>query len=111
MPDNDRRSVKKLTKEEEEEEAEEGLVPEQRQELEKQEEEEQEEEMTEERLQSLLLDLQLEGGLEDEEMTEEGVKAVLERVRRSEKDLCSLAGWTSGEAESAGGRAPSQEGR
>ncbi|XP_075896522.1 ankyrin-3-like isoform X4 [Nelusetta ayraudi] len=114
-PDNDRRSVKKLTKEEEgKEEVEEGSGPEQRQEVgeqEEKEEEEEEEEMTEERLQSLLQDLQLEGGLEDEEMTEEGVKAVLERVRRAEKDLCSLAGWTSGrEAESAGGGAPSQEG-
>lgn len=105
-PDNDRRSVKKLTKEEGE--VEEGSAPEQKQEV----EDEEEEEMTEERLQSLLQDLQQEGGLEEEEMTEEGVKAVLERVRRAEKDMCSFSGWMSGgEAESAGGRAPSQEGR
>lgn len=110
-PDNDRRSVKKMTKVEGE--VQEGSVPDQEQEKEE-EEEEAEEEMTEERLQSLLQDLQQEGDLEEEEqeMTEEGVKAVLERVRRAEKDVCSLAGWTSaGGAESAGGRAPFQQGR
>lgn len=108
-PDNDRRSVKKLTNKEEEGRITEGSAPEQEKEVE---EEEEEEEMTEERLQSLLQDLQQEGGLEEEEMTEEGVKAVLEQVRRAEKDVCSLAGWTSGgEAESARGGLPSQEGR
>lgn len=108
-PDNDRRSVKKLTKEVDVK-VKESLVPEQEQEV-----EEEEEEMTEERLQRLLQDLQQEGDPEEEEeeeeMTEEGVKAVLERVRQAEKDLCSLAGSASGEAESAGGRAPVQKGR
>lgn len=63
-------------------------------------EEEVEEEMTQERLQSLLQDINLEGGLEDMEMTEEGVKAILEQVRQAEKDLCSVAGWKS---ETSGG--------
>lgn len=63
-------------------------------------EEEEEEEMTQERLQSLLQDINLEGGLEDVEMTEEGVKAILEQVRQAEKDLCSVAGWKS---ETSGG--------
>lgn len=66
----------------------------------RQEEEEEEEEMTQERLQSLLQDINLEGGLEDVEMTEEGVKAILEQVRQAEKDLCSVAGWKS---ETSGG--------
>lgn len=59
------------------------------------EEEGEEEEMTQERLQSLLQDINLEGGLEEVEMTEEGVKAILEQVRQAEKDLCSVAGWKS----------------
>ncbi|XP_036936160.1 ankyrin-3 isoform X40 [Acanthopagrus latus] len=58
-------------------------------------EEEEEEEMTQERLQSLLEDITLEGGLEDVEMTEEGVKAILEQVRQAEKDMCSVPGWSS----------------
>lgn len=66
----------------------------------RQEEEEEEEEMTQERLQSLLQDINLEGGLEDVEMTEEGVKAILDQVRQAEKDLCSVAGWKS---ETSGG--------
>lgn len=57
--------------------------------------EEEEEEMTQERLKSLLEDINLEGGLEDVEMTEEGVKAILEQVRQAEKDVCSVAGWRS----------------
>lgn len=60
-----------------------------------QEEEEEEEEMTQERLQSLLEDINLEGGLDDVEMTEEGVKAILEQVRQAEKDVCSVPGWRS----------------
>ncbi|XP_070846103.1 ankyrin-3-like isoform X27 [Chaetodon trifascialis] len=67
-------------------------------------EKEEEEEMTQERLQSLLEDINLEGGLEDVEMTEEGVKAILEQVRQAEKDMCSVPGWrneTSGAIESA----------
>lgn len=61
----------------------------------RQEEEAEEEEMTQERLQSLLEDINLEGGLEDMEMTEEGVKAILEQVRQAEKDVCSVPGWRS----------------
>ncbi|XP_030255736.1 ankyrin-3-like isoform X21 [Sparus aurata] len=61
----------------------------------RQEEEEEEEEMTQEKLQSLLEDITLEGGLEDVEMTEEGVKAILEQVRQAEKDMCSVPGWSS----------------
>ncbi len=79
-------------------------------------EEEEEEEMTQERLQSLLEDINLEGGLEDVEMTEEGVRAILEQVRQAEKDVCSVPGWrseTSGAtAESAAvGQSPAEEGR
>ncbi|XP_051274542.1 ankyrin-3 isoform X14 [Dicentrarchus labrax] len=58
-------------------------------------EEEEEEEMTQERLQSLLEDINLEGGLEDMEITEEGVRAILEQVRQAEKDMCSVPGWRS----------------
>ncbi|XP_024140588.1 ankyrin-3 isoform X9 [Oryzias melastigma] len=58
------------------------------------EEEEEEEEMTQDRLRSLLQDIQLEGGVEEEEMTEEKVHAILEQVRQAEKDLSSVAGWT-----------------
>nr|XP_046232773.1 ankyrin-3-like isoform X6 [Scatophagus argus] len=61
----------------------------------RQEEEAEEEEMTRERLQSLLEDINLEGGLEDVEMTEEGVKAILEQVQQAEKDVCSVPGWRS----------------
>ncbi|XP_061763601.1 LOW QUALITY PROTEIN: ankyrin-3-like [Nerophis ophidion] len=57
--------------------------------------EEEEEEMTEERLRSLLEDIQMEeDGLEDEEMTEEKLHAILQRVRQAEKDLSSLPGWS-----------------
>ncbi|XP_040922780.1 ankyrin-3-like isoform X2 [Toxotes jaculatrix] len=61
----------------------------------RQEEEEEEEEMTQERLQSLLEDIKLEGGLEDVEMTEERVNAILEQVRQAEKVMCSVPGWRS----------------
>ncbi|KAG8008768.1 Ankyrin-3, partial [Nibea albiflora] len=61
---------------------------------------EDDEEMTQERLQSLLEDINLEGGLEDMEMTEEGVMAILEQVRQAEKDVCSVPGWRS---ETSGG--------
>ncbi|RVE59852.1 hypothetical protein OJAV_G00193050 [Oryzias javanicus] len=60
----------------------------------KEEDEEEEEEMTQDRLRSLLQDIQLEGGVEEEEMTEEKVHAILEQVRQAEKDLSSVAGWT-----------------
>ncbi|XP_071319831.1 ankyrin-3 isoform X16 [Trachinotus anak] len=59
------------------------------------EEEEEEEEMTQERLQSLLEDIKLEGDLEDEDMTEERVNAILEQVRQAEKVMCSVPGWRS----------------
>ncbi|XP_034050589.1 ankyrin-3-like isoform X3 [Thalassophryne amazonica] len=56
-------------------------------------EDEEEEEMTQERLQSLLEDIQQEGGLDDEEITEERVKAILQQVQQAEKDVCSVPGW------------------
>ncbi|XP_070707513.1 ankyrin-3-like [Pempheris klunzingeri] len=59
------------------------------------EEEEDEEEMTQERLQSLLEDINREGGLEGEEMTEERVNEILEQVRQAERDVCSVPGWKS----------------
>lgn len=58
-------------------------------------EEEEEEEMTQERLQSLLEDINREGGLEGEEMTEERMNEILEQVRQAEKDVCSVPGWRS----------------
>lgn len=78
--------------------------------------EEEEEEMTQERLKSLLEDINLEGGLEDVEMTEEGVKAILEQVRQAEKDVCSVAGWRSETSSvvvesAAPGTSPTVEGR
>lgn len=125
-PDNDRRAVEKSRKgtEEQGEVLQEQLKAE-RDSHQKQDagfgngrqEEEEEEEMTQEKLQSLLEDINLEGGLEDVEMTEEGVKAILEQVRQAEKDLCSVPGWRSetsaGVAESAApGHSPdAEEGR
>lgn len=71
--------------------------------------------MTQERLQSLLEDIKLEGGLDDVEMTEEGVRAILEQVRQAEKDVCSVPGWrseTSGLVQATGpSRPPAEEGR
>lgn len=63
--------------------------------------EEEEGEMTEEKLKSLLGDINLEEGLEDEEMTEERVQQILSQVQQAEKDLSSLAGWP-GEQSGAG---------
>lgn len=80
----------------------------------RQEEEEEEEEMTQERLKSLLEDINLEGGLEDVEMTEEGVKAILEQVRQAETDLCSVPGWrseTSGTSAAPGLSPGAEDGR
>ncbi|XP_056905049.1 ankyrin-3-like isoform X26 [Takifugu flavidus] len=70
--------------------------------------EEEEEEMTQERLQSLLEDIKLEGGLDDVEMTEEGVRAILEQVRQAEKDVCSVPGWRSETSSLAQATGPSQ---
>ncbi|XP_056152691.1 ankyrin-3-like, partial [Lampris incognitus] len=61
---------------------------------------EEEEEMTQERLRTLLEDIRLEEGSEDEEMTEERVNAILNQVLQAEKDMCSVPGWRS---ETAGG--------
>uniref|UniRef100_A0AAX7W0N7 Ankyrin 3 n=1 Tax=Astatotilapia calliptera TaxID=8154 RepID=A0AAX7W0N7_ASTCA len=58
-------------------------------------EEEEEEEMTQERLQSLLEDLKLEEGMEEEEVSEELVNAILEQVRKAEKDIYSVPGRSS----------------
>lgn len=84
--------------------------------LQQEDEEEEEEEMTQERLQSLLEDIKLEGGLDDLEMTEEGVKAILEQVRQAEKDVCSVPGWRSetpgAVVQATGpGQTPAEEGR
>lgn len=57
--------------------------------------EEEEEEMTQERLQSLLEDIKLEEGMEDEEVSEELVNAILEQVRKAEKDIYSVPGRSS----------------
>ncbi|XP_056651836.1 ankyrin-3 isoform X11 [Monodelphis domestica] len=52
-----------------------------------------EEEMTEEKLKSLLEDVQLEEGMESEEMTEEKVQALLRGVEQVEREMYSIAGW------------------
>ncbi|XP_041512380.1 ankyrin-3 isoform X8 [Microtus oregoni] len=51
------------------------------------------EEMVDEKLKSLFEDIQLEEGVESEEMTEEKVQAILNRVERAELAMSSLAGW------------------
>lgn len=82
--------------------------------LQQEDEEEEEEEMSQERLRSLLEDIKLEGGLDDVEMTEEGVRAILEQVRQAEKDVCSVPGWrsqTSGTVAQATGPGPAEGGR
>lgn len=108
-PDNDRRVVEKFRKGTEE------LAEGHHGNGLQQPEEEEEEEMTQERLRSLLEDIKLEGGLEDVEMTEEGVKAILEQVLQAEKDVCSVPGWrseTSVVAQATGaGQTPAEEGR
>lgn len=105
-PDNDRRAVEKSGKGIEELQAGQDVALERNQKEDaasdigqgngRQEEEgEEEEEMTQERLQSLLEDIKLEGGFEDVEMTEERVNAILEQVRQAEKVVCSVSGWRS----------------
>ncbi|XP_051042831.1 ankyrin-3 isoform X3 [Phodopus roborovskii] len=51
------------------------------------------EETAEGKLKSLFEDIQLEEGVESEEMTEEKVQAILNRVQRAELAMSSLAGW------------------
>ncbi|KAL6049343.1 hypothetical protein STEG23_029252, partial [Scotinomys teguina] len=51
------------------------------------------EEMAEEKLKSRFEDIQLEEGVESEELTEEKVQAILNRVQRAELAMSSLAGW------------------
>ncbi|CAO2608361.1 Ank3 [Lemmus lemmus] len=51
------------------------------------------EEMMDEKLKSLFEDIQLEEGVESEEMTEEKVQAILNRVEQAELAMSSLAGW------------------
>lgn len=51
------------------------------------------EEMAEEKLKFLFEDIQLEEGVESEEMTEEKVQDILNRVQRAELAMSSLAGW------------------
>ncbi|XP_068610298.1 ankyrin-3-like [Brachionichthys hirsutus] len=76
---------------------------------EEEEEEEEGEEMTQERLRSLLEDIKLEGGLEDVEMSEEAVKAILEQVQQAEKDICSVPGWSGETSGAAPGVSPQPE--
>ena len=104
-PDNDRRAIEKSGKGTEEPKAGQDVASERAQKDDAtsdfgqgnggREEEEEEEEMTQERLQSLLEDIKLEGGLEDMEITEESVNAILEQVRQAERVMCSVSGWRS----------------
>lgn len=55
-------------------------------------------EVTEEMLKSLLEEVKMEGGSEEEEgeeMTEARVQEILSQVKQAEKDMCSLPGWHS----------------
>eukprot|EP00063_Salmo_salar_P035554 XP_014010389.1 PREDICTED: ankyrin-3-like isoform X6 [Salmo salar] len=56
-----------------------------------------EDEKTEDKLKSLLEDIHLEEGSEeeDEEMTEARVQEIVSQVQQAEKDVCSLPGWHS----------------
>uniref|UniRef100_A0A8C7KKA1 Ankyrin 3 n=1 Tax=Oncorhynchus kisutch TaxID=8019 RepID=A0A8C7KKA1_ONCKI len=56
-----------------------------------------EDEKTEDKFKSLLEDIHLEEGSEeeDEEMTEARVQEILSQVQQAEKDVCSLPGWHS----------------
>ncbi|XP_039727813.1 ankyrin-3 isoform X11 [Pteropus medius] len=62
------------------------------------------EDLMEEKLKSLFEDIQLEEGVESEEMTEEKVQAILKRVQQAELEMSSITGWqnetTSGNLES-----------
>ncbi|XP_008564853.1 PREDICTED: ankyrin-3 [Galeopterus variegatus] len=51
------------------------------------------EEMMEETLKSLFEDIQLEEGLDSEEMTEEKGQAILKHVQQAELEMSSLTGW------------------
>ncbi|XP_008435577.1 ankyrin-3-like isoform X16 [Poecilia reticulata] len=70
---------------------------------------EEEEEMTQERLRSLLEDIQLEGGVEEEEMTEERVNAILEQVRQAEKNISSVPGWRTEASGATAGHSSSKD--
>ncbi|XP_059387834.1 ankyrin-3 isoform X27 [Carassius carassius] len=56
---------------------------------------EEDEEMTQEKLKSLLENIKLEEGSEDEEMTEERLQAILSQVQLAEKDMSSVSGLQS----------------
>ncbi|XP_067226294.1 ankyrin-3-like isoform X14 [Chanodichthys erythropterus] len=53
------------------------------------------EEMTQEKIKSLLENINLEEGSEDEEMTEERLQAILSQVQQAEKDMSSISGLQS----------------
>ncbi|XP_016350989.1 ankyrin-3-like isoform X7 [Sinocyclocheilus anshuiensis] len=56
---------------------------------------EEDEEMTQEKIKSLLENIKLEEGSEDEEMTEERLQAILCEVQQAEKDMSSISGLQS----------------
>ncbi|KAJ8013673.1 hypothetical protein DPEC_G00032240 [Dallia pectoralis] len=69
---------------------------------------EEEEEMSQEKLKSLLEEMALEGGSDDEEMTEDRINAILSQVRQADKDMMSSpAGWLT----SSGNMEPPTPGR
>ncbi|XP_058648965.1 ankyrin-3 isoform X9 [Onychostoma macrolepis] len=69
---------------------------------------EEDEEMTQEKIKSLLENIKLEEGSEDEEMTEERLQAILSLVQLAEKDMSSVSGLqsettgTNGKTETSG---------
>lgn len=71
---------------------------------------EEDEEMTQEKIKSLLENIKLEEGSEDEEMTEERLQAILSQVQLAEKDMSSVSGLQSETSGTNGKKATSGQG-
>ncbi|KAL0179998.1 hypothetical protein M9458_025440, partial [Cirrhinus mrigala] len=71
---------------------------------------EEDEEMTQEKIKSLLESIKLEEGSEDEEMTEERLQAILSQVQLVEKDMSSISGLQSETSGANGKTATSGQG-
>ncbi|XP_043109557.1 ankyrin-3 isoform X2 [Puntigrus tetrazona] len=71
---------------------------------------EEDEEMTQEKIKSLLENIKLEEGSEDEEMTEERLQAILSQVQLADKDMSSVSGLQSETSGTNGKTATSGQG-
>lgn len=71
---------------------------------------EEDEEMTQEKIKSLLENIKLEEGSEDEELTEERLQAILSQVQLAEKDMSSVSGLQSETSGTNGKKATSGQG-